>query len=79
MAEGKEEIIYGCFRCGCKHSAPDDLIRPGSCVTCGEEHLLTHQESLDLLNELFLKGLFKIKVVVDDDEKLFTLDTDLND
>ena len=74
MDKIQEEVVYGCFRCGHKQVANDDLIRPTSCEDCGSPHLFTYQEALDLLNELHLKGKFKPKLIFEDDEYFYILD-----
>lgn len=74
MAAREEEIRYGCFRCGHQIDALDDLIRPSSCPECGKEYLLTYQEALDILNDLYLKEKFKPIKIVDSDEESFIVD-----
>jgi DNA-directed RNA polymerase subunit RPC12/RpoP len=63
----EKEIMYGCFRCGTQVEAPDDLIRPACCESCGSPYLITYQEALDLLNDLFLKKKFVPAVLAEDD------------
>lgn len=68
MDQREEKVVYGCFHCGTKVEAPDDLIRPALCEDCGWPHLLTHQEALDILNDLYLKKKFKPYCITEDDE-----------
>lgn len=65
----EESIVYGCFRCGTKVKVQDDLIRPPSCPDCGSGYFLTHQEALDILNDLYLKKKFKPHIIAEDDEE----------
>jgi len=64
----EEEIMYGCFMCGVRVSAPDDLIRPTCCEECGNPYLITYQEALDIINDLYLKKKFKPQIIRDDEE-----------
>ena len=68
MDKREEKIIYGCISCGTQVEAPDDLIRPSLCESCGHYYLITYQEALDILNDLYLKKKFKPLIVRDDEE-----------
>jgi len=66
--------------CGEKTPAPDDLIRPPHCEECGNTYLITYQEALDLLNDLYLKKKFRPYIIRDrlirDDEESYIVDKD---
>jgi DNA-directed RNA polymerase subunit RPC12/RpoP len=68
MDKREEKVTYGCFRCGTKVSVEDDLIRTSHCEDCGSVYLITYQEALDILNDLFLKKKFKPQVLVENDD-----------
>jgi DNA-directed RNA polymerase subunit RPC12/RpoP len=56
------ESIYGCFRCGAilaDVEEGDDAF--AKCSECGEHSVINFIHALDLINDLHLKGLVKIK------------------
>lgn len=52
------EQIYGCFRCGeiMGEVRESDLGIGFVCESCGEKAVVTFTNTLDILNDLYLKG-----------------------
>ncbi len=54
--------MYGCFRCGAKLDeddlVPDDDVYLGVCPECGEDSVMSVTSAMDIINDLYLKGLY---------------------
>lgn len=56
-------MAYGCYRCGAINGPlkewDEEQTRP-TCDECGESAIVTMQEAMDILNDLHLKGKWRI-------------------
>ena len=50
------EQIYGCFRCGELMGDVTEVGHGHVCGSCGEDSVISLLNSLDIINDLFLKG-----------------------
>ena len=50
------EQIYGCFRCGELMGDIREGDQGSVCEGCGEAAIMTLQNSLDIINDLYLRG-----------------------
>ena len=50
------EQIYGCFRCGELMGEVTTVGKNHVCGSCGEDSVISLLNSLDIINDLFLKG-----------------------
>lgn len=50
------EQVYGCFRCGKMMGEVKEDMHGYTCGECGERSVVTFTNTLDILNDLYLKG-----------------------
>lgn len=75
------ECFYGCFRCGTLGGAwyeIDGGVR--SCCECGEPGILTLQQALDMLNDIYLKHNQEVVDLMEGGEEEYEISaTDVED
>lgn len=60
--------IYGCWRCGeiMGDYREDSINGNAICESCGEPAIVTFVASMDLLNSLYLRGVFDLESMADE-------------
>ena len=60
--------VHGCFRCGelMGEIREDEVSSAYICDSCGEDGVITFQHALDIINDLYLRGM--VDLAHDDDE-----------